>query len=83
MSTHTCVLTATTFDGRPSRPCEACAAGVNNYVDGREAGLREALEVAERLRRRTPALVVVAGPEALRDDFADGLAAEGFAITSV
>ena len=49
MSTHTCVLTATTFDGRPSRPCEACAAGVNNYVDGREAGLREALEVAERL----------------------------------
>ena len=34
------------------------------------------LEVAERLRRRTPALVVVAGPEALREDFADGLAAD-------
>ena len=34
------------------------------------------LEAAERLRRRTPALVVVAGPEALREDFADGLAAD-------
>jgi anthraniloyl-CoA monooxygenase len=34
------------------------------------------LEVAERLRRRTPALVVVAGPFHLRDDFADGLAAD-------
>nr|WP_218890648.1 FAD-dependent monooxygenase [Actinomycetospora corticicola] len=34
------------------------------------------LEVAERLRRRTPALVVVAGPHACRDDFADGLAAD-------
>ncbi|MCD2186587.1 FAD-dependent monooxygenase [Actinomycetospora soli] len=34
------------------------------------------LEVAERLRRRTPALVVVAGPEAFREDFADGLAAD-------
>jgi anthraniloyl-CoA monooxygenase len=34
------------------------------------------LEVAERLRRRSPALVVVAGPHHLRDDFADGLAAD-------
>ncbi|HSK58737.1 MAG TPA: FAD-dependent monooxygenase [Actinomycetospora sp.] len=34
------------------------------------------LEIAERLRRRTPALVVVAGPAALREDFADGLAAD-------
>ncbi|MDL5159291.1 FAD-dependent monooxygenase [Actinomycetospora termitidis] len=34
------------------------------------------LEVAERLRRQTPALVVVAGPEALRHDFADGLVAD-------
>ncbi|WP_433802589.1 FAD-dependent monooxygenase [Actinomycetospora sp. CA-084318] len=34
------------------------------------------LEVAERLRRRTPALVVVAGPHACREDFADGLAAD-------
>ena len=34
------------------------------------------LEVAERLRRRTPALVVVAGPAGLRDDLADGLAAD-------
>ncbi|GAA4787080.1 hypothetical protein GCM10023200_21500 [Actinomycetospora chlora] len=34
------------------------------------------LEVAERLRRRTPALVVVAGPRDLRDDFADGLVAD-------
>ncbi|MFC5061144.1 FAD-dependent monooxygenase [Actinomycetospora atypica] len=34
------------------------------------------LEVAERLRRRTPALVVVAGPEALREDFADALVAD-------
>ena len=34
------------------------------------------LEIAERLRRRTDALVVVAGPAALREDFADGLAAD-------
>ena len=34
------------------------------------------LEVAERLRRRTAALVVVAGPEALREDFADALVAD-------
>ncbi|MDD7938375.1 FAD-dependent monooxygenase [Actinomycetospora lutea] len=34
------------------------------------------LEVAERLRRRTPALVVVAGPHDLRDLLADGLAAD-------
>ena len=34
------------------------------------------LEVAERLRRRTPALVVVAGPHDLREDFADGLVAD-------
>jgi anthraniloyl-CoA monooxygenase len=34
------------------------------------------LEVAERLRRLTPALVVVAGPKELREDFADGLAAD-------
>jgi anthraniloyl-CoA monooxygenase len=34
------------------------------------------LEIAERLRHRTPALVVVAGPAALREDFADGLAAD-------
>ncbi|MHC1559945.1 FAD-dependent monooxygenase [Actinomycetospora sp. C-140] len=34
------------------------------------------LEVAERLRRATPALVVVAGPHALREDFADGLVAD-------
>jgi anthraniloyl-CoA monooxygenase len=34
------------------------------------------LEIAERLRRRTDALVVVAGPAALREDLADGLAAD-------
>ncbi|WP_243417727.1 FAD-dependent monooxygenase [Actinomycetospora cinnamomea] len=34
------------------------------------------LEVAERLRRRTPALVVVVGPHGLRADLADGLAAD-------
>jgi anthraniloyl-CoA monooxygenase len=34
------------------------------------------LEVAERLRRRTGALVVVAGPDELRADLADGLAAD-------
>jgi anthraniloyl-CoA monooxygenase len=34
------------------------------------------LEVAERLRRRTDALVVVAGPAELRADLADGLAAD-------
>ncbi|GAA4920350.1 hypothetical protein GCM10023204_28820 [Actinomycetospora succinea] len=34
------------------------------------------LEVAERLRRRTPALVVVAGPHDLRVELADGLAAD-------
>jgi anthraniloyl-CoA monooxygenase len=34
------------------------------------------LEVAERLRRRTPALVVVAGPHDLRADLADGLVAD-------
>ena len=34
------------------------------------------LEVAERLRRRTDALVVVAGPDELRADLADGLAAD-------
>ena len=34
------------------------------------------LEIAERLRRRTDALVVVAGPDALRTDLADGLVAD-------
>jgi anthraniloyl-CoA monooxygenase len=34
------------------------------------------LEIAERLRRRTDALVVVAGPHALRADLADGLVAD-------
>jgi 2-polyprenyl-6-methoxyphenol hydroxylase-like FAD-dependent oxidoreductase len=34
------------------------------------------LEIAERLRRRTDALVVVAGPDALRADLADGLVAD-------
>src|SRR4051794_24258450 len=34
------------------------------------------LEVAERPRRRTDALVVVAGPDELRADLADGLAAD-------
>lgn len=34
------------------------------------------LEIAERLRRRTDALVVVAGPEGLREDLADGLVAD-------
>jgi anthraniloyl-CoA monooxygenase len=34
------------------------------------------LEIAERLRRRTDALVVVAGPEGLRTDLADGLVAD-------
>jgi anthraniloyl-CoA monooxygenase len=34
------------------------------------------LEVAERLRRRTDALVVVAGPDELRADLADGLVAD-------
>jgi anthraniloyl-CoA monooxygenase len=34
------------------------------------------LEIAERLRRRTEALVVVAGPESLREDLADGLVAD-------
>ncbi|HEY2222449.1 FAD-dependent monooxygenase [Actinomycetospora sp.] len=40
------------------------------------ASLLTRLEVAERLRRRTDALVVVAGPEELRTDLADGLVAD-------
>lgn len=40
------------------------------------ASLLTRLEIAERLRRRTDALVVVAGPDALREDLADGLAAD-------
>jgi anthraniloyl-CoA monooxygenase len=40
------------------------------------ASLLTRLEVAERLRRRTDALVVVAGPDELRADLADGLVAD-------
>jgi anthraniloyl-CoA monooxygenase len=41
------------------------------------------LEVAERLRRRTDALVVVAGPDALRADLADGLVADRAHLVAV
>jgi anthraniloyl-CoA monooxygenase len=47
------------------------------------ASLLTRLEVAERLRRRTDALVVVAGPDELRADLADGLVADRTHLVAV
>ncbi|MEJ2864063.1 FAD-dependent monooxygenase [Actinomycetospora flava] len=73
-------------DDRPSGREEAVEAAVSRGADvtgtvwltggDDRSSVLTRLEVAERLRRRAPALVVVAGPADLRDDLADGLAAD-------